>query len=100
MTLLKWGWLFLWGIYFVEGIRKKVKKVIFSKTSNFYRLTTILVKIYETNFSVSVKERTTGKVQFQSLNSFLLVLTKFSFWEEDWALGYNSVKIWDLLNIS
>ena len=60
----------------------------------------ILVKIYETNFSVSVKWRTTGEVQFQLLNSFLLVLTKFSFWEEDWTLGYNSMKIWDLLNIS
>ena len=40
------------------------------------------------------------KVQFQFLNSFLLVLTKFLFLEEDWALGYNSMKIWDLLNIS
>ena len=39
----------------------------------------ILAKIYETNFSVSVKSRITGKVQFQFLNSFLLVLTKFSF---------------------
>ena len=54
---------------------------------------TILAKIYEANFNVSVKQRTTGKVQFQFLNSFLLVLTKFSFWEEDWALGYNSMKI-------
>ena len=40
-----------------------------------------------------------GKVQFQFLNSFLLVLIKFSFWEEDWALGYNCMKIWDV-NIS
>ena len=54
---------------------------------------TILAKIYETNFSVSVKLRTTGKVQFQFSNSFLLVLTKFSFWREDWTLGYNSMKI-------
>ena len=38
-----------------------------------------------------------GKVQFQFLNSFLFLLTKFSFWEEDWALGYNSASIWDLL---
>ena len=59
----------------------------------------ILGKIYETNFSVSVKQGTTRKVQFQFLNNFSLVLTKFSFWEEDWALGYNSMKIWDLLNI-
>ena len=47
---------------------------------------TILAKIYETNFSVSVKYRTTGKDQFQFLNSFLLVLTKFPFWEEDWTI--------------
>ena len=32
------------------------------------------------------------------LNSFLLALKKFSFWEEDWALGYNSMKTWHLLN--
>ena len=55
--------------------------------------TIILAKIYETNFSISVKQRTMGKVQFQFLNSFLLVLTKFSFWEKEWALGYNSMKI-------
>ena len=60
---------------------------------------TILAKIDETNFSVSVKQHTTGKVQFQFLNTFTLVLTKFSFWEENWALGYSSMKIWDLLNI-
>ena len=30
---------------------------------------------------------------------FLLVLTKLSFWEEDWTLGYNSLKIWDLPDI-
>ena len=54
---------------------------------------TILAKIYETNFSVSVKLRTTGKVQFQFSNSLLLVLTKFSSWREDWTLGYNSMKI-------
>ena len=54
---------------------------------------TILAKIYETNVTVSVKYCTKVKVQFQFLNSFLLVLTKFSFWEENWALGYNSMKI-------
>ena len=44
---------------------------------------TTLTKIYEINFSVSVKYRHTGKVQFQFSNSFLLVSTKFLFWEED-----------------
>ena len=32
------------------------------------------------------------KVQFLFFSSFLLILTKFSFWEEEWALGYNSMK--------
>ena len=40
------------------------------------------------------------RFNFNFLNSFLLVLITFSFWEEDWALGYNSMKIWDLLDIS
>ena len=37
-----------------------------------------------------------GKVQFLFFSSFLLVSTKFSFWEKDWALGYNSMKFLDL----
>ena len=53
--------------------------------------TTILAKIFETNFNVSVKKRTTGKVQFQFLNSFSLVLTKFSFWEEDWVIVLRTI---------
>ena len=31
---------------------------------------------------------------------FFLILTKFSFWEEDWALGYDSIKFWDFPDIS
>ena len=34
----------------------------------------------------------TGKVQFQFLGGLLLVLTKFTFWKKDCALGYNSIK--------
>ena len=30
------------------------------------------------------------KIKF--FKSFLLVLTKFAFWQEDWALGYYSMK--------
>ena len=37
---------------------------------------------------------TTGKLQFLFSGSRLLVLTKFSFWEEDWTLGYNYMKFW------
>ena len=53
---------------------------------------TTIHKIFETNSSFHVKQRTTGKVQFVFFSSFLLVLTKFLFWEEGWALGYNSMK--------
>ena len=53
---------------------------------------TIIHKVLETNSSFHVKERTTGKVQFLFFRKFLLLLTKFSFWEEDRGLGNNSVK--------
>ena len=53
---------------------------------------TIIHKVLETNSSFHVKERTTGKVQFLFFREFLLLLTKFSFWEEDRGLGNNSVK--------
>ena len=42
-------------------------------------------KIFETNPSFDVKQRTMGKVQFLFFKSHLLVLTTFSFWEKDWA---------------
>ena len=53
---------------------------------------TSIHKIFETKYSFHVKQRTTGKVQFLFFSSFLLVLTKFPFWDEDWALGYDSMK--------
>ena len=39
------------------------------------------------------------KVQFLFFKGFLLVLTKFSFWEEGWRLGYNSMKFRDFPEI-
>ena len=39
----------------------------------------IIQKIAETKSSFHVKQGTTGKVQFQFLKSFLVVLTKLSF---------------------
>ena len=47
------------------------------------------------NSSFPVKYRTAGRFQFLSFSNFLLVLTKFLFWEEDWTLGYNSMKFRD-----
>ena len=50
-------------------------------------------KTSETNSSFHVKQFTTGKVLFLFLKSFFLVLTNFSFRQEDWAQGYHSMKI-------
>ena len=59
-----------------------------------------MYKIFETNCSFHVKDPTTGKVQFLFFRTFLPISTKSSFWEEDWALGYNSMKFWYFLGIS
>ena len=61
-------------------------------TSVFFFASTTIHKILETNSSFYVKQRTTGKVQFLFFSYFLPILTNFSFWEEDWAPGYNSIK--------
>ena len=37
-------------------------------------------KVFETNPSFTMKQRTTGKVQFRFLSSFLLTLTKLLLW--------------------
>ena len=54
-------------------------------------LSTAIHKILETKSSFNVKQCTAGKVQF-FFGSFLLILTKFSFWGEDSVLGYDSIK--------
>ena len=45
---------------------------------------TIIHKLFETNSSFHMKSHTTGKVQFLFFRRFLLILTKFSFPEEDY----------------
>ena len=45
-------------------------------------------------------KRATGKVSFLFSRSFLLVLAKLSFWQEDWALGYHSLNFRLFPNIS
>ena len=60
----------------------------------------IIHKIFETNSSFHVKQRTTGNVWFLFFKRFLLVLTKFSFWQEEWVLGYHSMKFRHLPDIS
>ena len=52
---------------------------------------TSMDKIFENNSSFPVKWGTTRKVQFLLSRSLLLALTKFSFWEEEWLLGYMGI---------
>ena len=40
-------------------------------------------KIFETNSSFYVQKPNMGKIQFPFFWNFLLVMTKFSIWEED-----------------
>ena len=54
-------------------------------------MATIIHKIFETNSRFHVKKRAMEKAFFVFFRSFLLVLTKFSFWQEDWALAYHSM---------
>ena len=61
---------------------------------------TITDKISETNSSFRVKYPTAGKVSLLFSKSFLLVLTKISFWHGDWALGYHSMEFRHFPNIS
>ena len=61
---------------------------------------TIINKIFKPNSSFHVKYCTARKVQFLFFRRFLLVLTKFSFCLEDWALGNNLIKFWDFPDIS
>ena len=70
----------------------KQPKIITKTTSFVISSPTNTDKIFDKNSSFHVKSRTTGKVQFLFSRSLLLALTKFSFWEEDWALSYTSTK--------
>ena len=48
----------------------------------------------------SSKTGRTRKVWYLVLRVFWLLLSKFNFWKEDWALGYVSIQIWDFPSIS
>ena len=54
-------------------------------------------KIFGKNLGFHVKYCSRGKVQYLAFSNFLLVLAIFSFWEEDWALYYNSMEFWGFL---
>ena len=78
--------------FFQIRIQKPVKYLRWSflETMNYFRkkldlrhLARIIHKIFETNSSFHVKQRTTGKVQLLFFRRFCLVLIKFLFQEED-----------------
>ena len=54
-------------------------------------------KIFEKNLGFHVRYCSREKVQNLLFSNFLLVLIIFSFWEEDWALDYNSIEFWDFV---
>ena len=66
--------------------------VVYIYSHNEDTIATTIHKILERDPSFYVKQRTTEKVQFLFFSSFLLILTISSFWEENWTLGYNSMK--------
>ena len=54
---------------------------------------------FEASSSFHVKYGSMGKVQFLFFKMLLLVLKKLSFWAENWAQSYNSMKLWDFPDI-
>ena len=65
------------------------------QTLGIQRESTINHKIFETKSRFHVQQCTTGRIQFLFFRRFFLVLTKFSFREEDQALGKKTMKFWD-----
>ena len=68
------------------------------KSKNMFSET--IHKIFETNTSSHLKQRNTRKFNFCFCRVFLLVLTNFDFWQEQWALGYHLMKFRQFLDIS
>ena len=63
---------------------------------------TIMDRIFETNSILDCALVHYGKspISIFFFNNFLPVLTRFSFWEENWALSYNAITFWDFFDIS
>ena len=56
----------------------------------YYSGPAIIHNVSETNSSFRVELHTTGKVYFLFFKNFMLVLTKFLFGKEGWALAMQS----------
>ena len=50
-------------------------------------------KVTETNSTFHMEWHIAGKVEFLCVKSFILILTKLSFWQGDWALGFHSMEL-------
>ena len=61
---------------------------------------TISCKMFETNSSFHLTQRTKEKVEFLFLKSFVAELTKYFSWQDDWTLGYDSMKFRHFPDIS
>ena len=61
---------------------------------------TVINRVFKTNSSFHVKQHSAGKVKFLLFKGFLLVQTKFSFWQGEWALGYRSMEFSNFPDIS
>ena len=59
---------------------------------------TFIHKIFKTNSSFHVKYRTARKVSV--FQEFFDILNKISFWQENWALEYHSMKFRHFPDIS
>ena len=59
-------------------------------------------KIFGTKSRNTSKLDKTTNTLISSFACFLtvLLLSKFNFWKEEWALGYARIKIWQFPNIS
>ena len=79
-------------IAFFQNILSKIFRLKYYLKNLFYMSTAFIHRIFETNSSFYVKQCTRKKFQFLFFKSFSVELTTFSFWKENQALGYHSIK--------
>ena len=100
LTSLTFSQLFWSPLYYIitfsvgsSGISLELLSWRFATWTRFCKPTII-------HISFHVRQRTTRKVLLLFFGTFLLVLTKFSFWQGKWALGYHFMKCRHFPNIS
>ena len=87
--LLYFFYFMKWSCLVVKICHFKVQYLDFpTKIDNLQSLTKYMILTLVFMWNCALR----GKVWFLFFKRFLQVLTKFSFWLEDWALGYYSLK--------